>query len=231
MTRLLKSGVSPEFRGEVKLLEDQLIQNQKFEALGRLTRGIAHDFNNVINIIATRTHLLGIEIGSGPGQAHVQAIRHASERATALTRQLVAFSRRQTLDPKPLNLNAVVQRTSAVLERLLDPQIELRLNLGPHLWDITADADQMIQVVMNLCLNARDAMPQGGTIGIQTRNVAIDDEPATRLPQHLPGSTVLLTVTDSGSGITPVVREHMFGAVLHNQASNCRHWFGSFDCL
>jgi signal transduction histidine kinase len=195
---------------QIKLLEDQLMQNQKLEALGRLTRGIAHDFNNVINVIVTSTQLLRNDIDTAPGRARLDAILHASERATTLTRQLLAFSQRKTVNLAPLNLNLVIQQASAVLQRLLDPEIELRLSLEPHLWSVMADADQMTQVVMNLCLNARDAMPRGGTIGIQTRNIAVSDEIEPTLPNSRPGSTVLLTVEDSGAGIAPAVQERMF---------------------
>jgi two-component system cell cycle sensor histidine kinase/response regulator CckA len=209
--RLLQSRESlRNSDAQVKLLEDQLMQSQKLEALGRLTRGIAHDFNNVINVIVTSTHLLGSEIDTAPGQARLGAIIHASEQAAALTRQLLSFSRRRTVDLKPLNLNIIVQQTSAVLQRLLDPEIELRLSLEPQLWNVMADADQMTQVVMNLCLNARDAMPRGGTIAIQTRNVPTRDEINPSLSDNQLGSRVLLTVEDSGSGISPAVRDHMF---------------------
>lgn len=209
--RLLKSTESLRSSdAQVKLLEDQLMQNQKLEALGRLTRGIAHDFNNIINVIVTSTRLLGNDIDTGRGQARLDAILHASERATALTRQLLAFSQRKTVNLTPLNLNLVIQQANAVLQRLLDPEIVLRLTLEPHLWNVMADADQMTQVVMNLCLNARDAMPHGGTIGIHTRNIAGSDEIEPRLPNNRPGSKVLLAVEDNGAGIAPDVRERMF---------------------
>lgn len=208
--RLLQSRESlRNSDAQVKLLEDQLMQSQKLEALGRLTRGIAHDFNNVINVIFTSTHLLGKEIDTAPGRARLDAIIHAAEQASALTRQLLAFSRRKTVDLKPVNLNLIVEQTTSVLQRLLDPQIELRLDLEPHLWNVMADADQMTQVVMNLCLNARDAMPHGGSIGIRTRNIPISDEikPFCEKPRE---SRVLLTIEDSGIGINAAVREHMF---------------------
>jgi signal transduction histidine kinase len=113
------------------------------------------------------------------------------------------------VDLKPVNLNLIVQQTTSVLQRLLDPEIELRVNLEPHLWNVMADTDQMTQVVMNLCLNARDAMPHGGTIGIQTRNIPTGNE-IEPLSKKARESRVLLTVEDSGTGISPAVREHMF---------------------
>ncbi len=195
---------------QAKVLEDQLIQSQRLEALGRLARGIAHDFNNVMNVIVSSAHLLEKDIGTNPGHFRLEAIIHASERAAALTRQLLAFSRRQVRDAQPLNLNVIVQQSSALLQRLLGKEIELRLRLESHPWNVMADADQMTQVLMNLCLNARDAMPDGGTIGIQTRNVVLGDDIATKPRESAPGPNLLLTVKDSGLGITPAVREHMF---------------------
>ena len=208
--RLLQSRESLQNSdAQVKLLEDQLIQSQKLEALGRLTRGIAHDFSNILNVIFTSAHLLEKEVGAGPGQARLGAIIHAAEQASGLTRQLMAFSRRKPVDLKPVNLNLIVQQTTSVLQRLLDPEIELQLNLEPHLWNVMADTDQMTQVLMNLCLNARDAMPHGGTIGIQTRNIPTGDK-IESLSEKARESRVLLTVEDSGTGISPAVREHMF---------------------
>ena len=209
--RLRKSQESLEkSEARAKRLEQQLIQSQKLEALGHLAGGVAHDFNNVMNVIVTNVQLLELELGKGQGQPRLQAIRQAAEQAVALTRQLFTFSRRQQLAPRSLSLNVLVQQSSALLENLVGPQIRMIFNLESNLWEVVADGDQMTQVLMNLCVNARDAMPQGGTITIQTRNLAVRDDLEAELLEGPAGPSVLLSVKDTGTGIPPEIQEHMF---------------------
>jgi two-component system, cell cycle sensor histidine kinase and response regulator CckA len=195
---------------ETKLLEDQLLKSQRLEGLGRLAREIAHDFNNVIGVIVPSAHLLQRESLTPSGESRLASIMHASERAAVLTRQLLAFSRGREPEFKPVDLNATVRHTGALLERLLGREISLQLNLETDLWKVIADADQMAQVLMNLCLNARDAMRDGGTLEIQTENVLAGDRVGDGIPERAHGPHVLLTVKDSGSGMTPSVRKQIF---------------------
>ena len=209
--RLRKSQQSlQKSEARAKRLEQQLIQSQKLEALGHLAGGVAHDFNNVMNVIVTNVQLLEHELGAGHSQPRLQAIRQAAEQAVALTRQLFTFSRRQQLEPRSLSLNALVRQSGALLENLVGPQIRLIFNLESNLWEVVADGDQMAQVLMNLCVNARDAMPQGGTITIQTRNLAVGDDFAAEPLEGLAGPSVLLSVKDTGTGIPAEIQEHMF---------------------
>jgi two-component system cell cycle sensor histidine kinase/response regulator CckA len=195
---------------EAKLTEEQLRQSQRVEALGRLARGIAHDFNSILNVIASSVYLLNTEISTERAKSRLSAITGATERAAILIRQLLAFSNRQVLDPKPLNLNLIVQQTGELMQRLLGTEIKLELTLQSCPWNVLADANQITQVLVNLCLNARDAMPHGGTISIQTKNVITTDNMVTKPFRSASGPKMLVTVADTGSGMTPGVLERIF---------------------
>ncbi len=169
---------------ERKHLEEQLRQSQKMEAVGRLAGGIAHDFNNLLTAIIGYSQLLlgRIEVG-GPMQEELEEIRKAGERAASLTRQLLAFSRKELLQPQVLDLNALVANLDKMLRRLIGEDIELVTIFGPGLEPVEADPAQLEQVVLNLVVNARDAMPQGGKIVIETKNLELDEAYAH---QHVP---------------------------------------------
>jgi two-component system, cell cycle sensor histidine kinase and response regulator CckA len=194
-----------------KKLEAQLRQAQKMEAVGRLAGGIAHDFNNLLMVIQGYAELLIDR--SKPGDAfrrNAEQIQEASQRAASLTRQLLAFSRKQMLAPSVLSIQSVVADMEKILRRLIGEDIELVSANAPDLWRIKADRSQIEQVILNLAVNARDAMPRGGKLTIETENVEFDNSQA-RLPVILtPGRYVMLAVTDNGSGMDSETQAHIF---------------------
>ncbi len=192
-------------------LEDQLLQSQKMEAVGRLAGGIAHDFNNLLTVINGHCELLLRELGPGsPGSGDVEVIRQAGESAAALTRQLLAFSRKQVLQPAVLELNELVGRAESMLRRVIGEDVELVTRLEDGLWSVRADPGQLEQVILNLAVNSRDAMPQGGRLTIETGNVVLDEPAAQRHLDVRPGPYVMLAVTDTGAGMDPQTLAHAF---------------------
>jgi signal transduction histidine kinase len=209
--RLARLGSAVAKATERKRLEEQFRQAQKMEAVGRLAGGVAHDFNNLLTIITGFSEI----ILSGPRKddathRFVQEIRMAAERAAALTRQLLAFSRKQVLAPEVLDLNAVVSNLEKMLRRLIGEDVRLRTSLEPNLYPVKVDLGQIEQVLMNLAVNARDAMPDGGELTIETDNVELDDSYALVRPEVAPGPYARLVLTDTGCGIAPEVRTHLF---------------------
>jgi two-component system, cell cycle sensor histidine kinase and response regulator CckA len=196
---------------EMRALELQLRESQKIEAVGRLAGGVAHDFNNLLMVIQSYTEMAQdlLPLHSSLRNNTEQVLK-AAERGAALTRQLLAFSRKQVLSPVILDLNAVVSEAARMLMRLIGEDIELRLNPAEPLWTVKADSDQLAQVLMNLCVNARDAMPEGGRLTIATRNFTKSDDVLEKYTDVEPGDYVLLAVTDTGMGIATDVREQMF---------------------
>ncbi len=194
---------------ERALLKEQLRLSQKLEAVGRLAGGIAHDFNNLLTVIMGSADLLLRRL-DGDDRELVDEIGHAAERAAALTHQLLAFSRRQVLEPQVLDLNAAVSETTRMLGRLIGEHIELVARLDPALGSVRVDPSQLEQVIMNLTLNARDAMPAGGRLTIETANVDLDEPSAA--PQFViqPGRYVVLAVTDTGCGMDAETRARLF---------------------
>jgi two-component system cell cycle sensor histidine kinase/response regulator CckA len=192
-------------------LEEQLRQSQKMEAIGQLAGGIAHDFNNLLTAILGNTQLLlhGLPAGH-PQHEDVEEIQSAGLRAAELTRQLLAFSRRQVLAPKVLDLNAVVASMDKMLCRLIGEDIELVTRLAPDLGSVSADPGQLEQVLLNLAVNARDAMPRGGRLTIETANVALTEAYAERHHRLPPGAYVRLAVSDSGVGMDEATQAHLF---------------------
>jgi two-component system cell cycle sensor histidine kinase/response regulator CckA len=183
-------------------LEKQLIQAQKFEAIGQLAGGIAHDFNNMIGAIIGWADL-GIE-ETDPGSRihrHLEKVRQQADRAATLTKQLLAFARRQILEPRAIDLNQVTVETLSLLENVIGSNIEINATLAPDLAVVRADPVQIEQVLMNLCINARDAMPDGGSLNVETSNVSLDDSFCAREPDARPGNYAVLSVTDTGTGM------------------------------
>jgi two-component system cell cycle sensor histidine kinase/response regulator CckA len=196
---------------ERKFLEKQLRQTQKMEAVGQLSGGIAHDFNNLLGVIIGYSEILEQRLPQNdPLRKECGQIKKAGQSAASLTRQLLAFSRQQVLEPKVLDLNAIVPHVGIMLRRLIGEDIDLRATLGPALGCIKADQSQIEQVIMNLAVNARDAMPQGGKLLIETANVDLDEDYARRHPPQKPGAYVLLTVADTGMGMDAETRSRIF---------------------
>ncbi|MBC7251681.1 MAG: response regulator [Anaerolineae bacterium] len=196
---------------ELERTQAQLIQAQKMEAVGRLAGGVAHDFNNLLTAIIGNAEFLLMSLGPGdPLRRDVEEIKTAADRAAALTRQLLAFSRKQILQPKVLNLNVVVTNIEKMLRRLIGEDIELVTILAPDLGQVRADPGQLDQVIMNLAVNARDAMPRGGKLTIETKNVYLDEDYAHRYLEVEPGPYVMLAVSDSGVGMDEETMSHLF---------------------
>jgi PAS domain S-box-containing protein len=206
-------GVLTEIKGYVldttqhKELEEQLRQSQKMEAVGQLAGGVAHDFNNLLTVIQGCTELLLDEpTASTEVRSMGSEILGAAQRAAGLTRQLLAFSRRQVLQPRDLDLNAVLEPMESMLRRLIGEHIQLTMNLEPGLGWVKADPAQIEQVVLNLSVNARDAMPSGGSLTIETANIRIEEESGSLSP----GDYVRLAVRDTGCGMSPDVKSRIF---------------------
>lgn len=196
---------------EQQRLEAQFRQAQKMEAVGRLAGGIAHDFNNLITVIKGYSELLQSRMPADEATAQLLGeIYQAGERAGALTSQLLAFSRQQVLAPQVLNLNTVVSNTETMLRRLIGEDVILVTALSPTLGPIKADPGQIEQVLMNLAVNARDAMPQGGTLTLATQTVQLDEAYCRTVADLSPGDYVLLTVSDTGCGIDAATQAQMF---------------------
>jgi two-component system, cell cycle sensor histidine kinase and response regulator CckA len=192
-------------------LEEQLRQAQKMEAVGMLAGGVAHDFNNLLTIINGYTQLILNSLRADDANRHsAEQVMKAGERAAALTNQLLAFSRRQVLQLKVLDLNRAVSSLGVMLQRLIGEDIDLRLELRPETGRVNADAGQLEQVLMNLAVNARDAMPTGGTLTIETANVDLDETYAGRHIAVKPGPYVLLAVSDTGSGMDEATKQRLF---------------------
>lgn len=197
---------------ENKRLAEQFRQAQKMEAIGRLAGGMAHDFNNLLTAILGYSELIVLDAPDPDADVarNADEIRRAADRGSALTRQLLAYTRQQTLAPRVLNLNTVVADMDKMLRRLITAVISLELRLDPHLRRIAADPGQIEQVLMNLAVNACDAMPQGGTLTIATSNTELDEAYAWAQSDVQPGAYALLEVSDTGSGMTEEVRAHLF---------------------
>jgi signal transduction histidine kinase len=191
--------------------QEQLFQAQKLEAVGRLAGGISHDFNNLLTAIMGYSDLsLQRLLDGDPLKYNLKEIRKASESAAALTRQLLAFSRKQVMQPKVLNLNSVVANLERMLKRMIGEDIELRTSLHAALGNVEADPGQIEQVIMNLAVNARDAMPAGGNVTIETANVYLDEAYAHSHIAVSPGHFVMLAVSDAGMGMDAETQERMF---------------------
>jgi PAS domain S-box-containing protein len=196
---------------ERRALERQLRMAQKMEAVGRLSGGIAHDFNNLLGVIIGYSQVLKRSLKpEHPLYEHAEEIEKASQRAVSLTRQLLAFSRQQVLEPVILNMNALVSDMEKMLPRLIGEDVALTLTLDPALGQVKADPGQVEQVIMNLAVNARDAMPDGGKLTIQTANVDLDTAYTHQHPGSRVGSYVMLRVTDTGTGIDPEIQAQIF---------------------
>ncbi|HWW13161.1 MAG TPA: ATP-binding protein [Candidatus Dormibacteraeota bacterium] len=196
---------------ERKRLEDQLRHSQKMEAVGLLAGGVAHDFNNLLMLIQAHNERLRAGLAPGaPAQKESLGIEHAVSRAASLTARLLAFSRKQVLQPRVMDLNEVLTGVARMLERLIEKNIALRVAPAPQLWPVKADPGQVEQLIMNLAVNARDAMPQGGQLLIETRNAEIGGTHPRLRDGVRPGRYVILVVSDNGIGMDSETQAHMF---------------------
>src|SRR3989442_9863781 len=196
---------------EQRRLQEQLVQSQKMEAVGRLAGGGAHDFNNLLTVILSYSDLLLEDRPrDAPDREDIEQIRKAAVGASALTRQLLAFSRQEGLEPRVLDVNTVVASTQKLLTRLLGEDISLTTSLAPGLGAGKVDPGQLEQIIMNLAVNARDAMPHGGLLSIETANVDMDETYLSGHPDAHPGPYVRLAVSDTGIGMDAVTQARIF---------------------
>ena len=202
-----------ETRSEHRQMEAQFIEGQKMDVIGQLVAGVAHDFNNMLAIIMGCSDLIALDLpASSPLRKYTDEIRHASKRAAGVTRQLLVFSRKETVEPVVLDVNEVVEDLEKMLRRLIDENIEMTMVPGKHTGRVEADEGYIGQVLMNLVVNARDAMPNGGKLTIATQNVTLDAAHGRNHPGAVAGDYVVLSVSDTGTGMTEEVKARVFEA-------------------
>ncbi len=221
-----------EERAERKLLQEQFLQAQKMEVIGQLSSGVAHDFNNLLGIIiGNNDYMLGKIPAEDPLRKNSEEIQHATERAAAVTRQLLVFSRNQTVQPIVLDLNEVIREMDKMLFRLIDHPIEMALHLAEKVGRIRADSGYLGQLLMNLVINARDAMPDGGTLTVSTSNIVIGED-EDRSEEKIPsGDYVLLSVRDTGIGMTAEIKARLFEAFFTTKPKGKGTGLGLATCL
>jgi signal transduction histidine kinase len=220
-----------EERAERRRLEAQFIEAQKMEVVGQLAGGVAHDFNNIIAIIMGYGDLMMQKLGPDNAlKSNLEAIRMAAERAAGLTRQLLVFSRKETVQPVVLDLNEVVSGMEKMLLRLIDENIELTFTLGTDTGRLKADSGYLGQVLMNLVVNARDAMPRGGKLTVETSNVILDEHYAQLHAGASPGNYVMLSVCDTGTGMSEEVKARLFEAFFTTKPKGKGTGLGLVTC-
>jgi nitrogen-specific signal transduction histidine kinase/CheY-like chemotaxis protein len=196
---------------ERKRLEAQLFQSQKMETVGKLAGGIAHEFNSIITAIIGQSEMLLEDLPEGsPLAENAAEISDAANRAAKLTRQLLAYGRKQILQPEPLDLNLVIANMEGMFDNIMGGNVCTNFVPAPGLHKVKADAGQIEQVIMNIAINAHDAMPNGGRMTLETSNVSVNEESIGRYPELKPGEYVMLAVTDTGIGMSPEVRARIF---------------------
>ena len=220
-----------EERAERKRLEAQFIEAQKMEVVGQLAGGVAHDFNNVLAVIMGYSDLIAQELGfDNPLQKYAEEIRLAAKRAAGLTQQLLIFSRKQVVQAVVLDLNEVVESMETMLRRLIDENVEMTMAYGNQIGQIKADSGYVWKVLMNLVVNARDAMPNGGKLAIETSVVKLDEASARAHPEMTPGKYVMLSVKDTGTGMTEEVKAHLFQAFFTTKETGKGTGLGLVTC-
>jgi two-component system cell cycle sensor histidine kinase/response regulator CckA len=192
---------------ERRRMEERLVESEKLEAIGRLAGGVAHDFNNLLTVISGYAEVLRDDVGE---RDSLTQIERAAEQASSLTRQLLAFSRRQVLNPEPVDVNEIVLQMQSMLERIIGDDVRVAISLAPGIASVEADRAQIERIVLNLAANARDAMPHGGQLTIETALVELDDDYEATHGDVEPGPHVLLAMSDTGTGMSEQVRRHLF---------------------
>jgi len=196
---------------ELKKLESQLLQAQKMESIGRLAGGVAHDFNNLLTVITGNAEIMMMSMrGYDPMRDYLLEIQNAADRASALTRQLLAFGRKQTLQPRVVNLNQIIANMDKMLRRIIGEDISLLTIPQPDLWNVKVDPHQIEQVIVNLAVNARDAMPQGGKLTLETSNMMLDQDYCIKHHGAQPGNYIMLAISDTGCGIKKEILSQIF---------------------
>jgi two-component system, cell cycle sensor histidine kinase and response regulator CckA len=220
-----------EERTERRRLAAQFIEAQKMEVIGQFAGGMAHDFNNILAVIIGYCDFIKSDLGpNNPLQKYTEEIRHASERASGLTRQLLVFSRKQTVQPTVIDLNEVVRELSKMLRRLIDENIDMTIVPGKEIGHIKADSGYVGQILMNLVINARDAMPNGGKLAISTANVTLEESCTPMHKGPIPGDYVMLSVSDTGTGMTEDVKARLFEAFFTTKPSGKGTGLGLATC-
>jgi two-component system cell cycle sensor histidine kinase/response regulator CckA len=220
-----------KIRAERHRLEAQFIEAQKMEVIGQLAGGVAHDFNNILAVIMGYSDLIMQKLPpADPLRSYLTEIQHASGRATGLTRQLLVFSRKQTVQPIVLDLNDELNNLEKMLRRLVDEHIIFAITPGQDLGRIKADPGYIGQVLMNLVVNARDAMPNGGRLSVATKNITLDDAYARQHEGVVPGEYVMVSVSDTGTGITDEVKARMFEAFFTTKPKGKGTGLGLLTC-
>jgi signal transduction histidine kinase len=218
-------------RAKRKRLETQLMDAQKMEALGHLAGGVAHDFNNILAVIMGYSDILIADLDpKNPLRNHAEQIQHAAQQAAGLTRQLLVFSRKQTVQSIVLDLNNVMADLTQMLRRIINENIEMTIVPGKEIGRVKADAGYVGQVLMNLVVNARDAMPEGGKLSIATSNVTLDETYARTHAGVTPGDYVMLSVSDTGMGMTDEVKANLFKAFFTTKLSGKGTGLGLATC-
>jgi two-component system, cell cycle sensor histidine kinase and response regulator CckA len=216
---------------KIKKLEAQFIEAQKMEVVGQLAAGVAHDFNNVLGIIMGYSELIAVELSpEHPLQKYAEEIRLATIRATGLTQQLLIFSRKQIVQAVVLDLNEVIKGVDKMLRRLIDENIEMSMVYGENIGHVKADSGHIWQVLMNMIVNARDAMPSGGELRIETKKVALDKAYQQAHPGTSSGDFVLLSISDTGSGMTEEVKARLFEAFFTTKPAGKGTGLGLVTC-
>jgi len=211
-------------------LKAQFIESQKMEVVGQLASGVAHDFNNILAIIMGYNNMIQADLETdSPLQKYADEVQHSADRATALTRQLLIFSRKQKVQFVVLDLNDAVKDLDKMLRRLIGENIEMTIVPGKQTGRVKADPGYIWQMLMNLVVNARDAMPNGGMLTIATKNVMLDGDYARTHKGVIPGNHVMMSVSDTGTGMTDEVKARIFEAFFHHEARRQRHRVGSGD--
>ncbi|MBK6457164.1 MAG: PAS domain-containing protein [Gemmatimonadetes bacterium] len=211
-----------------RTLEMQLLQAQRLESIGRLAGGVAHDFDNLLTVILSHAAFARQDIKQA--DEDLAAIERAGARAAELTGQLLAFARRQVIEPRVLDLNALTSQIDRMLRRLIGEHVQLETALEPQLWPVRADPAQLEQVLLNLAVNARDAMPNGGTLTLETANVVLDEGYVTTHADVVPGEYVMLAVSDNGEGIDPALLPMIFEPFFTTKPSGVGTGLGLATC-